>query len=44
MSAAIGMALGFGYPLIALALTVFSIVALRIPRVPIMGKAKHGLG
>jgi len=44
VSAAIGMALGFGYPLIALALTVFSIVALRIPRVPIMGKAKHGLG
>ena len=44
VSAGIGMALGFGYPVIALTLTAFSIVALRIPRVPIMGRAKHGLG
>lgn len=33
MAAAIGMALGFGSPIIALALTAFSIVVLRIPHV-----------
>ena len=33
MAAAIGMALGFGYPVIAVALTIFSIVVLRIPHV-----------
>ncbi|MCL6088995.1 MAG: MgtC/SapB family protein [Candidatus Marsarchaeota archaeon] len=33
MAAAIGMALGFGVPIIALALTIFTIVALRIPHV-----------
>ncbi|VVC01355.1 MgtC family protein [uncultured archaeon] len=38
MSAAIGMALGFGAPINALLLVIFSIVVLRIPHVKI-GKA-----
>lgn len=33
MAAAIGMALGFGYPFLAVALTFFSLVVLRIPHV-----------
>ena len=33
MAAAIGMALGFGFPIIALALALFSLVVLRIPHV-----------
>ncbi len=37
MAAAIGMAIGFGYPIVAAALTVFSLSVLRIPHI-IAGK------
>ncbi len=40
VSASIGMAIGFGYPIIALALAVFSLFVLRIPHVQIMDKGK----
>lgn len=33
MSAGIGMALGFGYPILAVALAMFSLIVLRIPHV-----------
>ncbi|VVB56664.1 MgtC family protein [uncultured archaeon] len=43
MSAAIGMAIGFGYPIIALALTVFTLIVVRIPHVSIPGPGRRGL-
>ena len=43
MAAAIGMALGFGYPIIALALTLFTLAVVHIPHLPITSREKRGL-
>ena len=43
VSAAIGMALGFGYIFIALTMTVFSVFALRIRKAPILSQHRKNL-